>query len=997
MKDKLEKLRPLVEQFRSHIKQYKSAGYDEANVRVDFIDKYFEILDWDVRNTQGFSEDYREVVREDRVIIAGKPKAPDYSFRVGGRRKFFVEAKKPLIYIKEELEPAYQVRRYGYTAKLPLSVLTDFEEFAVYDTRIKPSKNDKASVGRLYYCTFEDYQKNFEFLYETFSKTAVLKGSFDRYVKENKVKKGTSEVDREFLELISEWREKLAKNIAANNARADITLVNTAVQKIIDRIIFLRIAEDRGTEPYGKLKECGEAKKVYGALGELFEKARAKYNGDLFKPDDAVNKLHIENDALTGMFNEMYFPDCPYEFSVFPIEVLGNIYEQFLGKTIRLTEGHRAKIEEKPEVRKAGGVYYTPQYIVNYIVENTVGAVIGAAFDSPSTPLGDRSRGTAQPMVSRNETGDRVRDPMTPAQISKLKILDPACGSGSFLIGAYGYLLDYHLKYYMAPENRAKAVKEEKIYQIDEHHFHLTIKEKQNILLNNIYGVDIDPQAVEVTKLSLLLKLMENETKESEGKLFKHSDEKYLPNLSNNIKCGNSLIGSDFYDDKDMGLFGKEEIRKVNTFDWSGEAGFADIIKAGGFDVVIGNPPYVDIKGLPNDYINYIYKAFQHSNNRINLFASFIEKSLSLVNKNFKYSMIVPTALLSQDSYKQLRRWISEYTSIISLVRLPNESFGSVAGDVKVDTVIFVFSNICKLSKTKVISYEGYDRIDTINENNAFVNTTIDQNIWMKSDDCIWSVNTKPIDISILSKCKNDSIKLEDCVSFSLGLTPYDKYKGHTEKQIHNKVFHSNYKKDDTYKKLLAGNDVERYFIKWNGEQYISYGPWLGASREQKYFTSKRILVKQIIDWSSKRIWASLTVEELYNTQNAFNLIEISRYKLEYVLGIINSKLITFYHKKTFLDEFKMRFQKILIKDCKQFPIKSIDFNDKFQLDKHDQLVSLVTQMLDTQKLLHNSKTDHDRETYQKKADLIDGQIDRLVYELYGLTEEEIKIVEGEG
>ena len=178
--EKIAILRKLVDNFRANLPTYKSAAYDEANTRVDYIDKFFELLDWDVRNVAGYAEDYRDVVREDRIHIEGKPKAPDYSFRIGNIRKFFVEAKKPSVYIKEEIAPAYQVRRYGYTAKLPLSILTDFEEFAVYDTRIKPDKSDKASVARIFYCTYEEYEKQFEFIEQTFSKPAILKGGFDR-------------------------------------------------------------------------------------------------------------------------------------------------------------------------------------------------------------------------------------------------------------------------------------------------------------------------------------------------------------------------------------------------------------------------------------------------------------------------------------------------------------------------------------------------------------------------------------------------------------------------------------------------------------------------------------------------------------------------------------------------------------------------------------------------------------------------------------------------
>ena len=202
--EKLLKLKDLTDQFHNNIKQYKSNIYDEANTRVDFIDKFFELLDWDVTNNQGYSESYRDVVREDKIQIEGKQKAPDYSFRIGGMRKFFVEAKKPSVNIKEDISPAFQVRRYGYTAKLPLSILTDFEEFAVYDTRIKPDKNDKASVGRVFYCTYDEYEKHFEFIYNTFSKEAILKGSFDKYIEENKNKKGTGEVDKELLKLVED-------------------------------------------------------------------------------------------------------------------------------------------------------------------------------------------------------------------------------------------------------------------------------------------------------------------------------------------------------------------------------------------------------------------------------------------------------------------------------------------------------------------------------------------------------------------------------------------------------------------------------------------------------------------------------------------------------------------------------------------------------------------------------------------------------------------------
>jgi adenine-specific DNA-methyltransferase len=529
-----DQLNALISLFSVNIAQYKSGQYDEANTRTDFIDKLFALLDWDISNSQGFSESYREVVREDKVKIDGSKKTPDYSFRIGGTRKFFVEAKKPSVNIKDAAEPAYQVRRYAYTAKLPLSILTNFAEFAVYDTRIKPNKNDNAGTARIFYCAFNQYEQHFDFINGVFSKDSILKGSFDKYIEEKKNKKGTSEVDAELLALVEEWRMELAKNIAQNNSNLSIYDLNTVVQRIIDRIIFIRIAEDKGIEDENLLFSVAKAENVYEKLIHLFAKANAKYNSGLFANVDWIDKVNIDDKVLSHIIVNLYYPDCPYEFSVLPVEILGSIYERFLGKTIRFRtvkgDTHTAIIEEKPEVKKAGGVYYTPQYIVDYIVQNTV--------------------------------GEKIKN-KTPQEIASIRICDPACGSGSFLVGAYQYLLDYHLDYYAQTKNVKAALKNGKIYEAAFQAYRLTITEKQRILENNIFGVDIDGQAVEVTKLSLYLKLLENESGESTGELFKYSDMTLLLSLEENIKCGNSLVGTDFYDQPNLDLTDDDRI-KVN-------------------------------------------------------------------------------------------------------------------------------------------------------------------------------------------------------------------------------------------------------------------------------------------------------------------------------------------------------------------------------------------------------------------------------------------------
>ena len=369
----------LVERFTEQYESYKRADYNETLTRRDFIDPFFKALGWDIDNRNGYAETYREVIHEDRVKVGKATKAPDYSFRLsGGKRLFFVEAKKPSVAVKEEIQPAYQVRRYGWSAKLAVSIITDFEELAVYDCTKKPNPTDKASVARVKYLTYKDYLKEFDFLWDTFSKERVLKGSFDKFIQSNLHKKGTATVDKEFLLSLDSWRTYLATSIAINNKHLDEDEINFAVQQTIDRIIFLRIAEDRSVEPYGALKEAVKSGNFYQNLFHLFQQADDKYNSGLFdfKKDRISKALTIDNKVVKTILNELYYPESPYEFSVLSVEILGSAYEQFLGKTITIDKAHRAKIEEKPEVRKAGGVYYTPQYVVDYIVQNTVGKLV---------------------------------------------------------------------------------------------------------------------------------------------------------------------------------------------------------------------------------------------------------------------------------------------------------------------------------------------------------------------------------------------------------------------------------------------------------------------------------------------------------------------------------------------------------------------------------------------------------------------------------------------
>lgn len=239
-----QKISELVERFEEQFASYKNPDYNETLTRRDFINPFFKALGWDIDNEEGYAEAYREVIHEDKVKVGGATKAPDYSFRlVGGKRLFFVEAKKPSVVVKDDILPAYQVRRYGWSAKLSISIITDFEEFAIYDCTKKPIPTDKASLARVKYLTYKDYLKEFDFIWDTFSKERVLKGSFDKFIQGTANKRGTATVDKEFLQSLDSWRTYLATSISLNNKGLDEDEINFAVQQTIDRIIFLRIAE----------------------------------------------------------------------------------------------------------------------------------------------------------------------------------------------------------------------------------------------------------------------------------------------------------------------------------------------------------------------------------------------------------------------------------------------------------------------------------------------------------------------------------------------------------------------------------------------------------------------------------------------------------------------------------------------------------------------------------------------------------------------------------
>ena len=983
-----KKIAELVERFEMQFDSYKNVNYNETLTRRDFIDPFFKALGWDVDNEEGYAESYREVIHEDRVKIGKTTKSPDYSFKLsGGKRLFFVEAKKPSVVVKDDIIAAYQVRRYGWNAKLPISIITDFEEFAVYDCTRKPNPTDKASIARIEYFTFRDYPKKFDFLWNTFSKEQVLKGSFDKYVKDNSNKKGTTTVDKEFLMSLDSWRTYLATSISWNNKNLGEDEINFVVQQTLDRIIFLRIAEDRNIEPPDNLKSALAHGNYYHNLFAIFAEADAKYNSGLFdfNKDQISKEVKVDNKVIKTIVKELYYPS-PYAFNAMPVEILGTAYEQFLGKVIRITPGHRAKIEEKPEVRKAGGVYYTPQYIVDYIVKNTVGKLV---------------------------------EGKVPKEVSDLKIVDPACGSGSFLIGAYQYLLDWHTDYYTNFGKLSKGAKDNPLTPQG----NLTTGEKKRILLNNIYGVDIDVNAVEVTKLSLLLKCMEGETDASIDYQRKMFHERVLPTLDNNIKDGNSLVDTDIYGS--MLDFGEE--KKIKPFCW--DKAFPEVFTVrveepheelrniaqkakqhatkalqyvseleeklntvqeptistkpkGGFDVVIGNPPYLggrewkEENGNVYDYFIGKYKVAEY---QFDIYALFWEAGIKLLRSNGLIGYITPNTWLNNQSNKKLRSYILGNASIKKIVDYSKIKVFEQATVLPIITILEKRVNNQNIAEIFEPAESGFRQTQCVN-----------QEIWNDGDLSIININLSQRDLLLRDKIEGNSLPLEKLALIKFGIKVYQTGKGRPKQSPDaaiNKIFESKTKETKEFLQYLKGKDINKYSYHWNGD-WLHYGKHLAEPRIIDLFQGERLLVRRIVG-------ETLIATYLNNDMVTGQLLQIVKpynpTTSKFLLGIINSKLMAYYFRKKYNRQDKT-FPEIRIYELASLPIKQPDETNgtlKSDIEKYvDQLIKLNSELSETK--LHSQVTH-----IKGKIDYCEDEVNRLVYQLYGIIDkDEMNIIE---
>ncbi len=984
----------LVEHFDNNIEIIKKGdSYKEANVEDEFIKPLFRYLNWNVTN-----EGIKNLAEREFIVQAkGKcGKEPDYLLQLESKPCLFMEAKHPKYDLFKEIKYIWQAYSYAYSTqsssdryKVDFAILTDFEEFRVFDCTFKAEPKTVNNFTALDW-KYSDYIDNFKTLWEIFEKKNVLKGSLKLlYINEKQIKENRIPPDKAFLSDLDDektgWRILLAKDIKKYNPELSSEFITTAIQLIIDRFVFIKVLSDREIEDdflTQVIKQIDKAslKSDEGILNdsckEIFARMNKTYNGSIFEPRKELDIVKLSNKTLHSILKSLLPDNSRYNFKVIPVKILGTIYEQFLGKIV-ITTDKRVSIEYKPEVRKAGGVYYTPQYIVEHIVDNTIGNLL----------------------IKCKKINDLLN----------IKICDPACGSGSFLLGAYEKLIQWVIDYYfyrIASGKDFTKKERELFYQNNDGNIRLTAKIKRDILRSCIYGVDIDPQAVEVTKMSLSLKALEDTKHDelyNEVNLFR---ETVLPDLTDNIKCGNSLIGTDIF-----GLFpeiSSIEEKLLNPFDWYSEGtfnkgmkkiigrGFPEIMKNGAFNVVIGNPPYISIEELTKKQGDYFLKNYQTTKGRLNTFSLFLERVEHLINNNGLTGFIVSNRILTNTQLDLLRHLLLTKFSIKAITTFKKMVFK----DASVDTIVIIFE------KSENANYSIDIKIDrselTIIEK---PNNSIKPSTWLSNPNYIFNLEQDESFNHIFDKIEKAGTLLENICDVKDGIIL-----GSIKD-----LFLTDKKNDSRYEMFLEGNGVSRYNIQWNGK-WICYdkslieeelklkyqqnkkikdnfeefkkksrpGIWL---RERSVFEQPKIITRQ----NAKRIIG--TFDNInYFVKNSLHctLEKDNRYNLKMILGILNSKMMNFYFQNK-IGKTGELFSQMKIQYIKQLPIIKYELINK---DIYDKIVTLVENIISENERLNSTSLETEVNSIQRKIMYIDSEIDKSIFELYNLTEKEIKIIE---
>ncbi len=893
----LKDLKLLIEKYGQVKKDLQIKKYSEEETKKDFILPLFEILGWDVFNRN-------EVSAEEHIASSGRV---DYGFYINGRIKFYLEAKSLKGDLNRE-EYARQAIRYSFNKGATWAILTDFESIKVFNAQaISKYLGDK-----LYFeIPYDKYIDRLDQLLQL-SKTSFEKDLID--IEAKKVGKMLQKVPvGELLyKDLKECREILLHDLSLWNEKVDKELLDEGVQKILDRLIFLRVAEDRKIEPptliplIREWESTDREMPLYKSMISTFRELDSIYNSNLFSKHPFEN-WEDYSDATKRVIKILYGKEGYYEydFKAMPADILGGVYENYLG--YKLSQSKKGlSVGENAKKRKEQGIYYTPAFIVDYIVRNAL------------KPVLDRCKSVSD--------------------LKKIKVLDPACGSGSFLIKALEIIADKYRDFNCRVDEFTKI----------------------EIIMENLYGVDLDAQAVEIARLNLLINTLEQRG--------------IMPSLDKNIKNGNSLISGT---DEELEKYFGKNFKDKKPFNWEEE--FPEVFKQGGFDVIIGNPPYIFARGGNFDdnekkYYADNYKKLQQY--QLNTFLLFIEKGYDLLKENGAFGFIIPNNWLTINSFSKLREFLLKNIADLKIIN----AIESVFNQASVDTCLLLFRKE-KPTNVEVGELRSNENpILTKHSAEDFYKNEFVINISQKEDAIKSNINLK------------NTIELGTISEVSTGLKSYQVGKGNPpqdEKVKIGRVFHSNKKEDKTYKPYLQGVDVKRYYLDWSGE-YLSYGDWLAEPRKSVPFSGDRILVRQIPSPLPYCVNSVFTNEDYLNDINSMVVFNVEkRFNIKYILAILNSKFISYWFAKTF-DKFQRKiFPQFKVNELARFPIYKADSKQqKIIIDLVDKMLSLNK---DVNKIPeHSGKW----ESLENEIEKTNKKIDDEIYRLYGLTQEEIKIAE---
>ena len=1011
-----KELRRLVAKFEQGFSEFKSPGYLEAQLRDDFLSPFFAALGWDLQNNAGLIQPHREVVIESRTD-SGRA---DYLFRTDRKPRFVCEAKKPA----EELPPhAQQAKSYAWTIGVPVAVLTDFEELNLYIVGSEP-KEDEPLVGLWRTYAFRDFIAKANELWDLLARDNVAGGVIDRTVaalpkKPLKIGKGqwvirpdpTRNFDNAFLNLLDGQRRSLASDLLRHNEGEawEGTRLNEAVQCILDRLLFIRISEARGIdtgtrlssllETWQKRQQSGGGSAMreeppigWGGTGlaaprlslwhSVVRHIRALdrrppshvpfFNGNLFKQHFS-EEVVVGDEWLEAFLEKICNEYASYKFGYIAVEILGTIYERFLGKVVR-AHGRGAVIEEKPEVRKAGGVYYTPRYIVEYIVEQTVGKML---------------------------EGRKPEDTL------QLRFLDPACGSGSFLLRVFERVCE-HWEQWLT-DHPEKRKKDWCWLDAKANALHLTVRLKRRILRETIYGVDLDPQAVEVTQLSLYLKMLEGETTETLQRQhdFFGGDEAILPPLQDNIKCGNSLIASDF-------SMMPEDLVRVHAFDWPVQ--FASIMKAGGFDAVVGNPPWgADLETQDRTYLSE--KFSRVVGRMVDTYIYFTDQALRIIRKEGRVGVVIPATVLNQVDAAPLRRLLLE-AGLGAVVNAGKDIFTKkvlnttalivTAGGRQPEKLLVGDLSALPLEGRNVAlakvslsnSAEWVEQVRTDAANTFFANADKGTALLLKlrkthhtlgeftEAGIARGVSPDIAEAHVLPDRAPELRRIEKVVlRRSISGKKIKRYSDAIPDQW---IIYT--RKGLTPKAIPGAIARLEEFRSQNTCIEVKEGkhPWwaLHRARDPEIFQSPKLI----------GLTTTKTIEIVLDQANDLVVTDamyVFRFKSEInvkaALGVLHSKLFLFLYRVSNQGEARVIPQ---IKAAKLEPLPFPNLSTASRA-RHDKLALLVDKMLALMPKLRAATSASEKATLQNAVTATEQQIDALVYELYGLTDAEIKLVEG--